>query len=205
MTEIIFIRHAQAEGNAARILHGFYNSLLTEKGHLQADAAGKFLSDKKIDVIYSSDLTRTYMTALHVAAYQGCDIIKNAGLRENFAGDWENVSFEYIMKTFPEEYAAWQNDTGTFAFPNGESVEEMTVRVGDTVRKIAEENDGKTVAVVSHATPIRSLRCYFENLPVSEMKNHPWPSNASVSIADYSDGKLSFKVYDEHSFLSDIM
>ena len=205
MTEIIFIRHAQAEGNAARVMHGYYNSRLTLLGHRQADATGKFLAETPINIIYSSDLTRTYMTALHVAAYQGCDVIKDAGLRENFAGDWENKSFAELESKFPDEYFSWRSDTGNFVFPNGESVREMTERVGSAVKKIAEANDGRRIAVVSHATPIRSLRCYFERLPMSEMKNHEWPTNASVSFGIYENGKLSFSSYSEDYFLSDIV
>ena len=41
MTEIYLIRHAEAEGNIFRRIHGHYNSLLTPRGFRQAAALGK--------------------------------------------------------------------------------------------------------------------------------------------------------------------
>lgn len=204
MTEIIFIRHAQAEGNYSRRLHGYHNSLLTKKGHIQADAAGKYLSDVKISKIYASDLTRTYMTALHVAAYQGCDVEKDPGLRECFAGDWEDKPFSELESLHNEQYSAWRDDTFSFTFPNGESLLEMTERVGKTVDRIAENHDGERIAVVSHATPIRSLKLYYKELTVSEMRDFDWPSNASVSRGFYQNGVFRFNTYDENGFLDNI-
>ena len=204
MTEIIIIRHAEAEGNAKRIFHGQYNSVLTEKGHRQADATGKFLADTKIERIYSSDLTRTYMTAHHVAAYQGCDIIKMPDLREVNAGSWENTPFADLQEKYPETFASWQADTFAFAFPDGESVKEVTERVGKCIDMIAAENDGKRIAIVSHATPIHCIKFYYEEMTAEERQNHGWVTNASVSRCIYKDGRLEFLSYGENSFLSDI-
>ena len=44
-TKIIFVRHGEAEGNIKRIFHGFYNSSLTEDGHIQASLSAKYLHD----------------------------------------------------------------------------------------------------------------------------------------------------------------
>jgi len=35
-TRIIFVRHAEAEGNLNRVFHGWTDSSITERGHLQA-------------------------------------------------------------------------------------------------------------------------------------------------------------------------
>lgn len=204
MTEIIIVRHAEAEGNAKRIFHGQYNSVLTEKGHRQADAAGRFLSDTKIERIYSSDLTRTYMTAHHVAAYQGCDIVKMKELREVNAGTWENTPFAELQEKYPETFASWQTDTFGFAFPGGESVKDVTERIGKCIDRIAAENDGKRIAIVSHATPIHCIKFYYEKMTDEEKQNHGWVTNASVSRGVYRNGKFEFLSYGENSFLSDI-
>ena len=204
MTELIFIRHAEAEGNALRVFHGHYNSCLTEKGHKQADMTGKFLSETKIDKIYTSDLTRTYMTALHIAAYQGCEIEKNPGLREMFAGDWENRPFEELKSLYPEIYEVWHDNTFSVRLPNGESGDELIERMGKTVDSIAKRHDGQRIAIVSHATAIRSLRGYYEKLSHDQLRNHDWPTNASVSKGVYIDGSFKFDVYSYDCFLENI-
>ena len=52
--------------------------------------------------------------------------------------------------------------------------------------EIAIKNDGKTVAVATHATPIRTAVCLMQN---EEVKNSVWASNASVTEVKYKDGK----------------
>ena len=56
-TKLIIVRHAEAEGNKTRRFHGWTDSNLTERGHLQAQRVADRLKDVKIDVIYSSSLT----------------------------------------------------------------------------------------------------------------------------------------------------
>ena len=63
MTRIYLIRHAEAEGNLYRIAQGQYDSLITDRGYRQIEAlAGRF-DDIPIDAVYSSDLSRTCITA----------------------------------------------------------------------------------------------------------------------------------------------
>ena len=38
MTTVYFVRHAEAEGNTYRRMHGQYNSLITENGVRQIEA-----------------------------------------------------------------------------------------------------------------------------------------------------------------------
>lgn len=204
MTEIIIVRHAEAEGNAKRIFHGQYNSVLTEKGHRQAEATGRYLADTKFDVIYSSDLARTYMTAHHIAAFQGCDIIKTKELREINAGKWDNLYYTEICDKYAAEFERWKNDTYNFEFPDGETVKELTERIGRELDRIAAENDGKRICVVTHSTPIHCIKFYYEKMSDEEKRAHTWVPNASVSRGIYENGKFTFDVYGENGFLCDI-
>ena len=62
MTRIFLIRHAEAEGNLYRRVHGWYDSLITDNGYRQIAAlAGRF-ADVHVDAVYSSDLFRTMTT-----------------------------------------------------------------------------------------------------------------------------------------------
>ncbi len=42
-TTLIFVRHAEAEGNLNRIFHGWTDADITEKGHIQAKLAAESL------------------------------------------------------------------------------------------------------------------------------------------------------------------
>ncbi|MEG1430263.1 MAG: histidine phosphatase family protein, partial [Oscillospiraceae bacterium] len=51
MTQIYLIRHAEAEGNLYRRIHGWYNSLITENGYKQLDALEDRFRNVNIDAV----------------------------------------------------------------------------------------------------------------------------------------------------------
>ena len=131
MTKFIVVRHGQSEGNAKGEFHGQYNSDLTELGHRQAECTAEYVDRYTIDAIYSSDIRRAYSTAKHTADRRGMPVITDTGLREIFAGDWEQMKFSDIEEKYPEERRIWY-----------ESVAEMAARVNAAFERIAAENDG---------------------------------------------------------------
>ena len=203
MTRLILVRHGESEGNLKREFHGQYMSDLTEKGHVQADCTAKFLDTFHIDKIYSSDIPRAYSTALHTANRKGRDVIKEQGVREIRAGKWEQMKFDDIMVEYPEDYDIWHNNISECRCPGGESVRELSERVIETVNKIAQENDGKTVMIATHATPLRALICYFSGNSPEYMKELKWVPNASVTVVEYEKGEFEIKLLAESRHLED--
>ena len=63
MTTIYLVRHAEAEGNAYRRIHGQYDSLITPNGLRQIEALSKRFAEVPVDACYASDLYRTRKTA----------------------------------------------------------------------------------------------------------------------------------------------
>ena len=63
MTKIYLIRHAEAEGNLYRRIHGQYNSLVTDNGYSQIAALEHRFADIHVDAVYASDLFRPMTTA----------------------------------------------------------------------------------------------------------------------------------------------
>lgn len=205
MTTLILIRHGESATNLKHVFNGQGDVELTEKGHRQAEKTAEFVAENyKIDKIYSSDLQRAYNTAGYLAKKLGMEIITDTGLREINAGDWEGREYSYIEEHYPKDYNYWRDDIGKVKCEGGESVLEMAERFFKTLIKIADENDGKTVAVVAHSAPIRAMSCYFNNLSIDEMKNKPWVNNASVSIVKIDKGNYEVVCWGEDSHLSEI-
>ena len=57
------IRHAEAEGNLYRRVHGWYDSRITDRGFRQIAALEERFRDIPVDAVWSSDLYRTCATA----------------------------------------------------------------------------------------------------------------------------------------------
>ncbi len=203
MTKLILIRHGESLGNMVNRYLGHTNLDLSPTGYRQAELAKDYLKDIKIDAIYSSDLMRAYNTAKPTADALGIEIIKSQNLREIYAGDWENKTFDELDTQFEEAYYVWKNDIGNSRCTNGESVCELMERIGSELDKIAKETEGKTILIATHATPIRCMMTKWQNLTLNDMKNIKWVKNASLTFAEFVDGHFTITKADFTDHLGD--
>ena len=187
-TTVYIIRHGQTEGNKDNKYIGSVDIGLTELGILQAEVTAKHLyGSVKFDAIYSSDLKRAYITAQKTAELQGLEVKTDAGFRELFGGEWENKTFTEIIAGYPDDYKVWKTDYSRVRPTGGESVEEMHERVYTALKKVAKENEGKTIAIFAHGGVVRSLVCRLSGRKLSQINEIPWASNTSITIAKIGD------------------
>ena len=203
-TKIILIRHGQSIGNLNKTFLGHTDLDLSELGYKQAECVCEFLSEEKIDAVYSSDLKRAAHTVEPIAKMRGLEVIKTEGMREIFAGDWEGKKFEELDVIYEKEYTVWKTDIGNAVCTNGENTAELQKRVLAEITKIAEENPGKTVCIGTHATPIRVLAAAWTGKTKDEIKDIPWAVNCSVTTAIYKNGTFELITYNENNFIGDL-
>ena len=198
------IRHGFSTANDIGLFAGFIDVELTETGKQQARLCAEALKNEKIDVIYSSDRQRAYRTAEPIAEALGIETIKCPELREINGGDWEGMLYNDLCQLYPEEYSVWRYDIGNAVCSGGESIKELSARVLSFLKQVANENDGKTVCITTHATPIRSVCTAAAGLPVERMKEVSWVGNASINIFDYEDGIFTAVKLSDTSHLGDL-
>lgn len=194
-TQLYLIRHGQSEGNKTKTFLGHTDLDITELGHIQAENTAEFFKDIKVDVIYSSDLMRAYNTALHTAEKKGLNVIKNRNLREVNAGQWEGKTFAELETVFKDSYGKWLVDCGNAVCPGGESVAELQKRIVNEIIRIAEENQGKTILIFTHATSLRVFKGYCDACGLDGIKDVPWATNASVTHVEYDAGNFTLLDY----------
>ena len=204
-TQIYLIRHGESQANEQGIFLGQTDMDLTDKGRQQAKKTAEYLRNVKVDVIYSSDLSRAYHTAEATAAIVGLPIIKEKALREISCGEWDRQPFSLLKEKYPQSYQLWLQDIGHSRPDSGESVKELQERIVEALKKIVEENIGKSVFVFTHATPIRVFAAFCENKKADEIKYIPWATNASVTSAEYENGKFRLTAYSFDDFMEDIL
>ena len=205
MTRLIIVRHGESNANKTRTFAGHLNIPLSERGEMQAKMTAEYIVQRyQIDKIYCSDLLRAYHTALPIANITGAPLIKTEKLREIYAGDWEGKTFNELQTRYADTYGVWLCDIGNARPNSGEAVQELYERVYNALQEIVFENDGKTIAVATHATPIRALQCRFSGFSVNEMKNVPWVTNDSVTVVDYENGVFSLVSVSEDKHLESL-
>lgn len=200
-TRLIFVRHAEAEGNLKRIFHGWTDSEITEKGHEQARLAAERLEEIDIDVIYSSSMKRTLQTAGYISELKGLPIIRTDKLKEINGGEWEGKTWEELPKKWPEQHNTWEHKPHLHRMPNGETMEEFQKRLIDEVKYIIDNNKGKTVCIVTHGTAIKALMCHFHSCDLEKMIDIPWCDNTAVTVIDYEDNQFEIVTEGDASHL----
>lgn len=200
-TKIIIVRHGQSIANVEHFFAGHVNSPLSDLGKQQAVLTSQYVfRNYKVDCVYASDLIRAYETGKLIADLYGLEVILDQRLREIFAGKWEGVPYELLMKQFSQSYQIWHTNIGAAVCDGGESVKKLQERVLRSLTDICESNPGKTVVIATHATPIRVLQCHCQGKALDQMKDIQWVSNASVSVFSYENGQFHEKdiCYDAH-------
>ena len=129
MTTFIFVRHGQSESNLAQVFTGQGQVNLTPLGIDQANRTAEYLRERRIDVIYSSDLVRAMQTAEPTARMHGLEIHPNKAFREIAAGEWEGRSYVELMEQYPKSFRMWHENIGCAHPDGGELVTELYRRV----------------------------------------------------------------------------
>ena len=203
MTRLLLIRHGESEANNEGMFAGNKDVSLKERGIEQAKKTAEYISENyEVDYVYASDLKRAYKTGEVIADLLGLKVIADKRLREIYAGKWEGKKFTELEENFADDYKCWLTDIGNCICSGGESVKELGERVFKAISEIAEKNDGKTVVIATHATPIRALQCILGGYSFDQMKNIPWVSNASVTELSYENGEWNFIKIGEDGHLS---
>ena len=160
-TIIYFIRHAEAIKNDNLIedskLAQIQNEKikLSEKGNSQALELSQKEELQEIDLIYSSNYTRTYETAKYIAERNKTIVIQNSALNERKLGNL--VTLKELGKGKKHSFTEEQLLDGNLKNIDGESRFEVYKRMKSFFDKILEENEGKKIAIVSHGAAIKFL------------------------------------------------
>lgn len=158
MPLVIFLRHGQAKNNVERILAGRAKGFpLTDLGVQQAEQIGNFLKSFNISKIYCSPIERAEHTAKIVANKIGLDCTIDERLTEiemgKFSGMHYDTMFEkhgnVFLKFYQSHPVVEQNGIETFA--------SVKNRVLDIVSHCSKKHDNKTVLLVTHMDPIKSM------------------------------------------------
>ena len=206
-TIIYLIRHGESEANQRDTFLGHGDLDLTETGREQACVTADYLYSHgpKPDAIYSSDLKRAYHTAEKTAELFDMPVIKEKGLREIDAGLWENVTFSELRTHFTKSFALWNENIGLAGCDGGETVEQLQNRVVSAVERIAKAHKNGSVFLFCHATPIRVFAAHCLNKALDEIKEVPWPTNASVTKAEYDGKRFRLTDYSMDGFMGELI
>jgi phosphoserine phosphatase len=156
-TRVIIVRHGQSTYNALQMIQGRCDeSVLTEKGRIDAKILGESLKDLKIDAIYSSPLKRAKETAdiIHNCLDRPPVVQSVDKLLEIDLPVWEKFKKDDVKASFPDDYRTWKQRPHEFQMmlEGGEHYPVLSLyeQAKYFWKKTLPEHQGQTILIVAH-------------------------------------------------------
>lgn len=168
MTKLFLIRHGETIWNIERRYQGQKDSPLSEEGIRQGQITGRFLAERKVDAVYSSDLSRAVKTAEAIAHHHGLTPELDPRIREMSFGVWEGMTRDEIKQTFPDVFYARYKDSMNTRIPGGELPHEVVERFQGFLNELVKTHQNETVVVVSHGGSLRFVIASLLHIPLEK-------------------------------------
>ncbi|MFD5639091.1 bifunctional RNase H/acid phosphatase [Streptomyces sp. NPDC127077] len=200
----VLLRHGETPLTPQKRFSGSGGSdpSLSDAGREQAERVATALAARgTIQAIVASPLARTRETAGAVAARLGLDVVIEDGLRETDFGAWEGLTFGEVRERHPEDMDAWLASPEAEPTGGGESFAATALRMAVTRDKLIAAYAGRTVLLVTHVTPIKTLVRLALGAPPESLFRMELSAASLSAVAYYGDGNASVRLFNDTSHL----
>jgi broad specificity phosphatase PhoE len=197
-TTVVLVRHGVTPHTVEKRFSGGLASAnpgLSDEGRAQIRAVADWLGPlaERVDAVVSSPVRRTLESAEILAAALGRPVEVEPGFAEMEFGVWDGLTFGEVAEKHQADLDAWLGSLDA-APEGGESFRVVQERVLDGLARLLEAHRGKTVVVVSHVTPIKTLVAHAVDAPLGAVFRMEL-SPASVTVLSYFDDRASMRMY----------
>lgn len=185
--KLFLIRHGETEWTQKKLYQGRTDVPLNAKGIRQAKKVAKALELSPPDRLFSSTLSRARRTAKEIADQFKLKVTADSRLNELDFGEWEGTTYTELSQRNESTLLKWQEGK-LDRLPGGESVGSLTRRTNSFLKEMLKKYTNKTIAVVSHAGPIKMF--LFDLL---NSKRPPiWAFKIEPASITFIEGDLRF-------------
>ncbi|MEW2275639.1 bifunctional RNase H/acid phosphatase [Streptomyces griseofuscus] len=201
---LVLLRHGETPLTPQKRFSGSGGTdpALSAAGRDQAQRVADALARRgTVQTVLASPLTRTRETAEIVAARLGLDVVIEDGLRETDFGAWEGLTFGEVRDRYPDDLNAWLADPAARPTGGGESFAEVAARIAVTKDELVTAHAGRTVLLVTHVTPIKTLVRLALGAPPESLFRMELSAASLSAVAYYADGNASVRLFNDTSHL----
>ncbi|GAA4729595.1 bifunctional RNase H/acid phosphatase [Nocardioides endophyticus] len=198
-TTVVLVRHGVTPHTLEKRFSGGLASAnpgLSDEGRAQIRAVADWLGPlaERVDAVVASPVRRTLESAEILAEALGRPVEVEPGFAEMEFGVWDGMTFGEVGEKYPAELKSWLGSVDN-APEGGESFTTVQERVLAGLGRLQETHTGKTVVVVSHVTPIKTLVANAVDAPLEAVfRMELTPASVTV-LSYYDDGRASMRMY----------
>lgn len=197
MSKLILVRHGQSLWNLENRFTGWVDVPLTAKGIEEAREAGRKIKGIKIDVAYTSALSRAQQTLSTILHETGLDVpvIRDQALNERDYGDLSGLNKADTAARYGDEQVHIWRRSYEVAPPGGESLKDTRARTLPFFERciMGDIRQGKNVLVVAHGNSNRSIVMAIEDLTPEQILKTELATGAPYLYEVSAEGKALSK------------
>jgi len=188
-TTLVLVRHGVTDHTTGRRFSGGLSGSdpgLSEEGREQVRSVGEWLAPvaDRIDVVVSSPVRRTRESASILAGLLDREVAEEPGFAEMEFGAWDGLTFDEVVEQHRDDLEAWLGSLDVVPGGTGESLRTVEERVLAARDRCLAEHAGRTVVVVSHVTPIKTMVAHTLEAPLPSLYRMEL-APASVSVISH--------------------
>lgn len=191
MLELTLIRHGETDSGKQSRYCGYTDIELNEKGLNQAKVLSQRLKGQRFNAVYCSPLKRTAQTAGIINEGLNANIIFSEALKERNFGIWDNLTWQEILNSYPEEYECWCSNWKEFTISRGESAVDAHKRAVGFIDQLMKTNKCGSFLIVTHQGIIRSLLVYLLHMQLEDVWRFKI-GNAGISCIEINDEGFAY-------------
>jgi broad specificity phosphatase PhoE len=184
MTRFFLIRHATTALVGRRIAGRLEGVSLIDAGRAEAARLAQRLAAENIDAVYTSPRERAHETARPLAEMLGQEAMAAHEIDELDYGDWSGKTLAEL-ETMPL-WRAFNSVRSLTRVPKGETILELQARVVGFMERLAAQRESSSVAMVTHAEPVRAALAYYLGVAIDHSLRLD-VDPASISIVELHD------------------
>lgn len=154
---------------------------LSRVGCGEAHHLAELMIERRPAALYSSPRLRAFETARAIAEAARLAVSIHQAFDEIDFGDWSGARINAL--SCDARWRKWNDARATARCPGGESIADVLARVLAGLHDLAERHPAETVAVVSHAEPIRTLVLHCAGGSFGDFLEVDIPTASIVSVA----------------------
>ncbi|TVY82081.1 Fructose-2,6-bisphosphatase [Lachnellula suecica] len=163
-------RHGESEYNLGGQIGG--DADLSPRGHeyarLLPELVRQSVGDDRPLTVWTSTLKRTIQTARYLP--QNYNQLQWKALDELDSGVCDGMTYQEISESFPEDFAARDEDKYNYRYRGGESYRDVVIRLEPIIMELERSED---ILIVTHQAVIRCIYAYFMK---KDQRSSPWLS-----------------------------
>lgn len=203
ITTFLLLRHGETALTPEKRFSGSGGTdpELSPTGRRQAERTAAALAARgAIQAVVSSPLKRCRQTAEAVADRLGLTVRLEDDLRETDFGAWDGLTFAEVQQRYPADLDAWLRSAEA-APTGGESFAEVARRVAVARDKTMARHAGRTVLVVSHVTPVKTLVRLALGAPPEALYRMEVDAASLSAVSYFQDGNASLRLFNDTAHL----